>query len=236
MIRIKRIRIQRYRSIIDLVLEIDNSFNLISICGQNNVGKTNTLRAIRLFFSPENYNPQEDMPELKQATWGGAVYPKIDIEFYDDVEKTEYSICRDLKDGYNKDSNNITGAKKLNGEKQTLQQKEINNFVNNIQFFYIEAANLIIPEIIDEITNDMISLEYDKSRFSNSKKVLKEGYETYKNCNNNKANLCKPEPLSAIPDVPKSFILKSTSSEIKSLKRFEFLGTKNSTFQFSLNS
>ena len=82
----------------------------------------------------------------------------------------------------------------------------------------------------------MISLEYDKSRFSNSKKVLKEGYETYKNCNNNKANLCKPEPLSAIPDVPKSFILKSTSSEIKSLKRFEFLGTKNSTFQFSLNS
>ena len=43
MISIEKIKIERFRSILKLELSIDTSFNLVSICGQNNVGKTNTL-------------------------------------------------------------------------------------------------------------------------------------------------------------------------------------------------
>ena len=46
--KIKSIDIKRYRSIDDLKLVIDTSTNFISICGPNNVGKTNVLRALNL--------------------------------------------------------------------------------------------------------------------------------------------------------------------------------------------
>ena len=51
MIRIENIQIKRYRSINDLTLNIDKNYNITTICGQNNVGKTNVLRAISLFFN-----------------------------------------------------------------------------------------------------------------------------------------------------------------------------------------
>lgn len=51
MISIEKVKIERFRSILKLDLDIDISYKLISICGQNNVGKiTNTLRAINLFL------------------------------------------------------------------------------------------------------------------------------------------------------------------------------------------
>ena len=65
----------------DLTIKIETECNTISICGQNNVGKTNTIRAINLFFYPDLYEPKLDMPTLKNATWGGSVHPKIELTF-----------------------------------------------------------------------------------------------------------------------------------------------------------
>lgn len=50
MIKIIKINICRFRSIIDLTVDIEQEYGLISICGKNNVGKTNTLRALSLFL------------------------------------------------------------------------------------------------------------------------------------------------------------------------------------------
>lgn len=68
MIRIIKCEISRYRSILSMTLDISQELNSIAICGQNNVGKTNTLRAINLFFFPENYDREKDMPKIKKAT------------------------------------------------------------------------------------------------------------------------------------------------------------------------
>lgn len=84
MITITTININRYRSILNLKFNIDRKQKLVSICGENNVGKTNTLRAINLFFNPEDYEPYNDRPMLKQAQGGGSIEPKIEIEFYDE--------------------------------------------------------------------------------------------------------------------------------------------------------
>lgn len=51
--------------------------------------------------------------------------------------------------------------------------------MNEIQFFHIDSANLIIPDVIEKITEDMISLEYDKARFTRSKTALRDAYNTY---------------------------------------------------------
>ena len=65
MIKIENIQIKRYRSINDLTLSIDESYNITTICGQNNVGKTNVLRAISLFFNKTQFIFKEDVPEFK---------------------------------------------------------------------------------------------------------------------------------------------------------------------------
>jgi len=107
-IKITKITIQRFRSIIDMSLKFNTDNNIVSICGQNNVGKTNTLRALSLFFNPEQYNPKTDIPTLKNATWGGAVHPKIIVEFWDESTKQRYVLTRDFKN-LTKDSIELSG-------------------------------------------------------------------------------------------------------------------------------
>lgn len=77
------IQIERFRSIKKLSFKIDQTSNLIALCGQNNVGKTNTLRAINLFFNPLDYDDTIDKPVIKHATGGGTIHPQITIEFFD---------------------------------------------------------------------------------------------------------------------------------------------------------
>ena len=174
MIKIKKIEIQRFRSIIFISLEINTNSNFISICGQNNVGKTNVLRAINIFFNPITYNPKLDIPNLKNATWGGAVHPKITITFFDDASNNTYIISRDFKD-YNDSTTGLLGI----FNRANMSLSEINKLINRIQYFYIESANLVMPDIIEMISQDMITLEYDKARFSKSRRELKDAYDTY---------------------------------------------------------
>jgi len=102
MIKISKIHIRRFRSIMDLKLELNQNNNFVTICGENNAGKTNTLRALNIFFHPENYDYEKDTPLHKlEGTQGGLVYPNIIVEFVDgaktikierNFEKTNYYI------------------------------------------------------------------------------------------------------------------------------------------------
>lgn len=82
MIKIIHIEIHRFRSLMDLDLDFDDDYNLVTICGKNNVGKTNVLRAVNLFFNQDDYEPQIDMPVFKSATGGSSIYPKIAMRFF----------------------------------------------------------------------------------------------------------------------------------------------------------
>jgi predicted ATP-dependent endonuclease of OLD family len=81
----------------NLQFNVSQDSNLVTFCGQNNIGKTNILRSINIFFNPDKYNPQTDIPTLKMATWGGSVQPKIEITFVDDKNQTFYCITRDFE-------------------------------------------------------------------------------------------------------------------------------------------
>lgn len=183
MIKISSVTIKRFRSIIDMTLPISSENNMISICGQNNVGKTNTLRAINLFFHPELYERQIDMPKIKNATGGQAIYPRIEVTFYDDKKNEYYEIIRDIKD-YSGTEEGLKGAayflkgkRKVN--KTNLSKEEITKILSSIEFIYIESINIMIPELIKNLTEDMIDVQYDRARFTQSKKALKESYDNY---------------------------------------------------------
>lgn len=186
MISIEKIKIERFRSILKLELNIDTSFNLISICGQNNVGKTNTLRAINLFFNPECYDISLDRPILKQAQGGASIDPTITITFFNSNDNFYYEISRKLKDYIeNQKFSGLEGSKyKKNGKKKVSEislkkNEEISSFLNKIRFRYIESINIDIPNLIEDLTENIIDVEYTKTRLSKTKKELYNAYKKY---------------------------------------------------------
>lgn len=180
MIKIINVEIQRYRSIKNMNVSMEDDVNTVTICGKNNVGKTNTLRAINLFFNPNTYEPQNDMPVFKQATGGASVYPKIIIAFLDTQDGMIYEIEKNWSSWPDEDVIK-KGRKRKNNERSwtELDKVEITAFLSKIKFYYLEAANVILPEIVQELTSDMLTIEYNRARFSNSKKQLKEAYDSY---------------------------------------------------------
>lgn len=71
----------------------------------------------------------------------------------------------------------LDGKKKK--DKRNLALDEIKAILDQIEFVYIESINTFIPELIGKITEGIIDVEYDKARFSQSKKELKDAYDTY---------------------------------------------------------
>lgn len=180
MIKIKTIKIERYRSILDLKIEINDINNFIAICGENNTGKTNTLRAIDLFFNPEKYNRNKDVPFHKlEGSRGGSTSPKISIDFLldnNDVHRIERNF-------------NLDGLKETTGKKlkipnirtrqEDIASDDISRFLAKIKFFFIESINISFPDLIKKIIEDVYDIEYSASRFSGAKDDLKTSFEAY---------------------------------------------------------
>lgn len=179
MIKITAIKIQRFRSILNLDLNVDDPSNIITICGQNNVGKTNVLRALNLFFNPDQYEQKNDIPTIKVATGGGSIHPKIQLTIYDDKEKISYEIARDF--GAKEDR--ILSGKSIagNGSKKKIEMTgdQIDQILSKIEFIFIPSINTNMPELIELITQDMLDIQYDRARFSQSKATLKKSYDEY---------------------------------------------------------
>lgn len=186
MLKIADLEISCFRSILNLKLCIESEPNLISICGENNVGKTNTLRAINLFFNPEDYEISMDRPTLKQAQGGARIDPKITVTLCDDENDEYFQITRDFK------YYNIQNEKFLSGvsftkrgtlinkkSKKTMTFAEIKSKLELIEFRYIESINIDIPDLIEKLTNDAIDVEYEQSRMTKSKQELKNAYVKY---------------------------------------------------------
>ena len=181
--KIKSINIKRFRSINDLKLEIDTNHNFISICGPNNVGKTNVIRALNLFFNPHTYIFEKDAPYLKQNTGGAAVATEINLQL-EDKDKI-YEVIRKIKfsngEIYTEDKaysySNINDKK----NKKELKKDKIEDLIKSFIFFYIPAINISFPELINAIINDVYDIEFDKARFSGLKGELKRSFDNYNN-------------------------------------------------------
>ena len=115
----------------DLTLDVDTENNFVTICGENNTGKTNILRAIELFFCPEKYIVRNDVPYHKfYGSRGGAVYPEIEIDF----RKDNGEVYR-LKRKFGLENAKITGnkLKSHRGDNtKILDETEIKGLINQL--------------------------------------------------------------------------------------------------------
>ena len=174
MLKIKELTIERFRSIKNIKFCIDTSYNQIALCGQNNVGKTNTLRAINLFFNPQDYQQTVDMPRIKVATGGASVHPKISLTFVNEMNEM-FKITRDIALFLTNEDEGLSGKK--NGQK--LELPEVKKILNECEFVFIESVNVVVPDLIDKLTENVIDVKYDRARFSKLKKDLKNAYDAY---------------------------------------------------------
>lgn len=176
--KLKKIHIKRFRSILDLKLEINTENNFSTICGANNSGKTNVLKALNIFFVPSEYDLKVDVPNHKLGSRGGATYPEIILTF--EKNNIEYVIKREFGvDGLeNEQIDNIRFVDDK-PEKTSQDPKEIPKILNQIAFFFIPAINISFPHLINNLIDDVYELEYEKTRFSGLKKGLKESFDNY---------------------------------------------------------
>ena len=180
MIKIHKIHIKRYRSIIDLELVIDDQNNFITICGENNTGKTNSLKAVDLFFNPDKYVPEQDIPHHKfEGSRGGATCPEISIEFL--LENNDiYRITKkfDLKKPVSVEGKKLK-VKEIRSKQEPLTETEIKSLFKKISFFFIESINISFPDVINNLMDDLYDIEYEKARFSGLKSDLKVSFDKY---------------------------------------------------------
>jgi predicted ATP-dependent endonuclease of OLD family len=185
-LKIIKIEIKRFRSINNLILAINDLSSIISICGANNIGKTNVLRALNLFFNPDDFNFENDIPYLKQKTRGSAVYPEIKLTFKDtsslvEIERAFDSdkgvVFNELKGRTAKNPENTNGRSKWND----LTDEQIKTILAKHIFFFIPAINISFPELINKIIDDVYDIEFERTRLSGFKKQLKQLFDEYNN-------------------------------------------------------
>jgi predicted ATP-dependent endonuclease of OLD family len=173
--KIVKIEIKRFRSIQEISFEIDQSYSLISFCGENNAGKTNILRAMQLFFQPYQIDYEKDVPIHKQASAGGKVFPEITLTFISKDKRIK--ITR----SFNYTDNSLEGEEVdlATSTPKQLNKDESTKILDKYVCKFIEVINLSIPDLIEELIEEVYDIEYEKSRFKGAKQQLKEAFEEY---------------------------------------------------------
>ncbi|MEY5049866.1 MAG: hypothetical protein RLZZ175_3225 [Bacteroidota bacterium] len=181
MLKITKIQIKRFRSINDLTLEIDSLHNIITICGQNNVGKTNVLRALSLFFNKVFFSFKDDVPEYKQMTLGASVYPYISI-YFTDRKNDRYVINKDFN--IKNIEENSTKQYSISGKKNDndITEPECEKFLESINVFNLSSINVSFPETINYLVDDkFLEIEFGNAKMRGKKGEVKLSLENARN-------------------------------------------------------
>lgn len=171
--KITEFHITNYRSISNLKLN-PSSGNFLTICGSNNVGKTNFLRALKLFFNPEsdNFDPESDIPyHISEGSRGQGYAITLKGKIKEIETGIDYNITQTFTE---KKGAKIISLKGKKG-KEELSEKDIRTFLHkNFKFFFVEASNVNIPKLVSEIVNEeILPLGLDQRRGPDQKESLK---------------------------------------------------------------
>lgn len=181
MIKIEKIEISNYRSFKDKS-SITNLSDINIMVGKNNVGKTNLLRAIYLFFNPHMYDSTIDRNYIKQLTRGRSSEPKIVLTFRDNElirsRETRYSISCNL----NQNKSNIyqvTSRIKEVNDKFNKSSKIENYLKNKFKCVFLSTTDEDIDAQSKRLLNDLI-LRYYKKRNGEVQQSISDFEKSYK--------------------------------------------------------
>jgi predicted ATP-dependent endonuclease of OLD family len=163
---LRKITIRRYRSIKNLSLDFTKGQPLI-ICGPNNVGKTNFLRALDLFFSLDvnKFEKDRDVPYdiIYGRSTGSRYNSTITGFFIDEKSKNEEYVISATYQWKQETGNTLKLSAKKNGSR--MAEQDAAKLLTGFRYLFIEASNIDIPKIIREIIDEeVLPLGLDKKR------------------------------------------------------------------------
>lgn len=182
MIRIENLTIANYRSYKDQGNKVDKLKKINVLVGKNNVGKTNALRAIYLFFNPESYDIPVDRNMIKQMTGGQSEDPKITITFVDtEIEsgkEHKYKIICDLNQKEKKQFYSVESSEEVVISKLGTNTKIKNYLAKKIKCVYLSTTDEDIAKQSEGLINDLI-LKYFKKQNKEIKNTIDAFEKTY---------------------------------------------------------
>lgn len=152
--KILEFTIKNFRSI--SILKLDTSkADLITLSGANNIGKTNVLRALKIFFdnTAKTFNASEDIPyHIANGSRGEGFKTTLTAKIYDKFNKKTFVITKELTEKDDEIKITLKGKQ----DKDSLSEKQCLEVLNNFQFFLIESSNINLPILIREIINEEV--------------------------------------------------------------------------------
>lgn len=159
--------VKRYRSLMDVKIDINDSSPIV-ICGENNIGKTNFLRALNVFFNhlfqPDIFNPAIDIPHhIYEGSRGagakteltgsfkfeGKATTNIKVTFYDEDEPS-YLI-----------------------DDKPANQEQVKELISKFHFLLVESHNVDLPTLISAILEKDGLLRLDTKRSKQTQPLAK---------------------------------------------------------------
>lgn len=165
-IAITRMHIHHFRSISDLSINLSPNQEPTVICGPNNVGKTNILRALNLFFH-EDFLAEDDVPyHIVEGSRGQGFKSVVELTFWNEEKKTRWTIKKDF--ARQKGVVNVTKSGKihiLRKSQKKLSNQEIEKFLKSFWYIFVEASNVNLPQIVTAIVKtDVLAAGLDRLR------------------------------------------------------------------------
>lgn len=161
---LKKFQVKKYRSLMDIKVDISNK-NTVVICGENNIGKTNFLRAMNIYFNhykQELYNLKEDIP---YHIYYGSRGAGVKTELIGTFEKGTESIV--LKVIFTSDEIKYhIGSKEVSFD-------EVKDILESFQFLFLESHNINIPNLISIALEKDGLLALDRQRSKQSQPLEK---------------------------------------------------------------
>ncbi|MBW5448632.1 AAA family ATPase [Cohnella sp. CFH 77786] len=148
-LQIVKATIKHFRSIDEMTIEFKDGEPLI-ICGANNIGKTNFLRALDLFFSmvPEKFSYFDIPYHIAEGSRGHGFKSDITVNFINTANRDTYQIKTTFSTKNNENTLQVTGKK--NGKAITPEDARM-IVKQSYKFMFIESNNIDLPSIISEI-------------------------------------------------------------------------------------
>lgn len=164
---LKKFEIKNYRSLLNTSIDVSESSPVV-ICGENNIGKTNVLEALNLYFNHIDdadvyHYPPNDIPHhITYGSGGAGRYTRLTATFDIDGKSIKAEVT------FNKDGGTtykVTSASKLVEDPEDYFKKIVAKF----DYIFIRSNNINMPKIVSHLFSSEGLLKLDKKRAKQSK-------------------------------------------------------------------
>ncbi|HBD7083178.1 AAA family ATPase [Legionella pneumophila] len=165
-IKFSKFQVKKYRSLLDVCLDISDSRPVV-ICGENNIGKTNFLRALNVFFNhiyeKDNYQANHDIPHhIFYGSGGAGAKTELIGTFIKDGEEISLQIVF---------KNNCDPHYFINGKSSNIDK--VKDILTQFHYLYVESHNIVLPNLISVILEKDGLMPLDAKRSKQSAPLVK---------------------------------------------------------------